>query len=136
MIFNLAKLKEDSIFVTNTDSAFAGTTLADSPFSIEVKRLKREEKIDTMSKALDGEGNISNGVYSKTLFINSIASVDGMLDENGNPIGLEDGIREIIWEYGADILVDRVKKAIESFNAVEEKKSEVLEGDLEPTPIG
>ena len=127
MIFNLASLKEDNTVITNTDEAFVGTTLADSPFSIEIKRLKRAEKIDTMSKAVDAEGNISNGQYSKALFVASIAKVDGITDENGTPLTFEDGIREIIWEYGADILVEKIKSVIQGFNKVEEKKSELPE---------
>lgn len=136
MVFNLASLKEDNTVITNTDEAFIGTVLADSPFSVEIKRLKRAEKIDTMSSAVDENGNISNGEYSKTLFVNSIASVDGMVDENNQPLGLEDGIREIIWEYGSDTLVEKIKSVIQGFNEVEQKKSEELESDSEATQIG
>lgn len=136
MKFNLSELQDDNVIITNTDEAFADTVLADEPFTIEVKRLKRAEKIDTMSASVDANGNISNGSYSKTLFINSITSVSGMVDENNQPLGLDEGIREIIWEYGSDILVERVKAVIQSFNAVEDKKKEEPESDLETTPIG
>ena len=125
MVFNLASLKQDNVLVTNTDEAFIGTSVAESPFAIEVKRLTKVEKIDTIGKSLDADGNISNGEYSKVLFINSIASTEGFQDENGNELTLEDGVREIIWEYAPDILVDKVKKIIEDFNGNEEKKSEV-----------
>lgn len=136
MVFNLQSLKEDNVVITNTDEAFIGTVLADSLFSVEIKRLKRAEKIDTMSKAVDGEGNISNGEYSKALFVASIADVDGMVDEKGTPLGLEDGIREIIWEYGSDVLVEKIKAVIQSYNATEDKKKEEVESEQEPTQIG
>lgn len=136
MKFNLSELQDDNVIITNTDEAFIDTVLADEPFTIEVKRLKRAEKIDTMSASVDANGNISNGSYSKTLFINSITSVSGMVDENNQPLGIDEGIREIIWEYGSDVLVEKVKAVIQSFNAVEDKKKEEPESDLETTPVG
>lgn len=137
MKFNLAKLKEnENVLITNTDEAFVGTELANEPFSIEIKRLSRAEKIDTMSNAVTSDGKISNGEYSKALFVASIASVENMVDEHGQELSIEDGIREIIWEYGSDVLVERIKAVIQSFNEIDEKKSELLEEDLNPTPIG
>lgn len=122
MILNLAKFNTDTVLLTNTDEAFVGTTIAESPFSIKIKRLSRVEKIDTMSEALGEDGKISNGRYSRALFINSIAEVDGFVDENGDAI--TEGIREIIWEIAPDALVGKIKEVIEGFNSSEEKKSE------------
>lgn len=136
MIFNLAKLNSDNKFIQNTDEVFKDTPLAQEDFSIEVQRLSRSEKIDVSSKAMDADGKLSAGEYSKQLFINSIVAVDGMTDENGNEITIQDKVRELIWEYAPDVLVEAVKNQIESFNVIEEKKSEPLETDSENTPIG
>ena len=70
------------------------------------------------------------------LFLASITAVDGFVDENQAPIGLDDGVADIIWEYSPDVLVNAIKDKMQSFTAVEEKKSEALEPDLVPTQIG
>lgn len=134
MKFNLAKLKADNIIIANTDDVFAGTELAEEGFTVEVKRLTRAEKIDVSSNALDENGNVSQGEYSKAMFVSSIVAVGGFTDENGEEITIEKHVRELIWEYSPDQLVDEIRKAIESYRLVDEKKSELLESDLVDTP--
>jgi ribosomal protein L22 len=136
MKFNLARLNEDTKIVANTDEVFAGTELAEQAFTVTVQKLKRAEKIDTMSKAVKDDGTISNGLYSQALFVSSIQAVDGFVDENGANITLEDGVAEIIWEYAPDALVEEIKKVIQSFNAIDEAKKKEPEEDLVVTQIG
>jgi len=124
--FNLAKLKENNkVSVKNTDEAFDNSPLANQEFEVVVSKLTRSQKIDIATEAMDGE-KISNGKYSKAMFIKSIREIEGMEVEG------EADIREVIWEYGDDVLVDAIKQAIDSFtNADEEKKS-----DFDPLAIG
>ncbi len=136
MKFNLNELKNDNIIITNDDEAFIGTVLADEPFSIEIKRLTQVEKIDTLQGATNDEGEFSNGEYTKSLFIASMAGVEGIVNEHNQPIGIEDGIREIIWEHGSDTLRNKIKTVISTFNINDDKKKEELEENLETTPAG
>lgn len=136
MKFNLARINDQTKVIKSTDEAFEGTPLEGEGFAIEVKKLKRAEKIDTMSKAVLDDGTISNGEYSKALFISSIQAVSGFVDENEEEITIEDGIAELIWENAPDVLVEEVKKAIQSFNEIEEKKSDIPEQDLTVSQIG
>jgi|FLOH01.1.fsa_nt_gi hypothetical protein len=136
MKFNLARLNEDTKIVANTDEVFAGTELAEQAFTVTVQKLKRAEKIDTMSKAVKDDGTISNGLYSQALFVSSIQAVDGFVDENGANITLEDGVANIIWEYADDALVEEIKKAIQSFNKQEEDKKKEPEIGVTDTQIG
>ena len=136
MKFNLARLNEDTKIVANTDEVFAGTELAEQAFTVTVQKLKRADKIDTMSKAVKDDGTISNGLYSQALFVSSIQAVDGFVDENGANITLEDGVANIIWEYADDALVEEIKKAIQSFNKQEEAKKKEPEEDLVVTQTG
>jgi len=124
--FNLAKLKENNkVSVKNTDEAFDNSPLANQEFEVVVSKLTRSQKIDIATEAMDGE-KISNGKYSKAMFIKSIREIEGMEVEG------EADIREVIWEYGDDVLVDAIKQAIDSFTkADEEKKS-----DFDPLAIG
>jgi hypothetical protein len=136
MKFNLARLNEDTKIVANTDEVFAGTELAEQAFTVTVQKLKRADKIDTMSKAVKDDGTISNGLYSQALFVSSIQAVDGFVDENGANITLEDGVANIIWEYADDALVEEIKKAIQSFNKQEEDKKKEPEIGVTDTQIG
>ena len=136
MKFNLARLNEDTKIVANTDEVFAGTELAEQAFTVTVQKLKRADKIDTMSKAVKDDGTLSNGLYSQALFVSSIQAVDGFVDENGANITLEDGVANIIWEYADDALVEEIKKAIQSFNKQEEDKKKEPEIGVTDTQIG
>lgn len=128
LTFNLAKLNDGNIVtVRDTDECFTGTSLAGKGFEINIKPLNRSEKIDVASQSVDENGNVLHGKYSKNLFVKSIDSMSGIVDENNNP--LDAGF---IFDYAPDILVNEVKAVIESFqNEDEEKKS-----DFDPTQIG
>jgi len=132
----MLKKQNETVILDNTDEAFNGTPFANEAFMIEVTKLPRSESINMLSSSVDEDGNIKQGDYSKNLFIASITAVDGFVDENQAPIGLDDGVADIIWEYSPDVLVNAIKNKIQSFTAVEEKKSEALEPDLVPTQIG
>jgi hypothetical protein len=136
MKFNLASLNNETKTITNADEAFIGTALAEQPFRVEVSRMSRANKIDTMSKAVLPDGTISNGEYSKALFIASVSDVNGFEDENGTPLGLEDDVVSLIWEYSPDALVEEIKAAIQNFNAIEEKKVETQEQGSVVLPLG
>lgn len=120
MVLNLSKIKNDNKTVQVED------------LLVEVKRLSRSEKIDVSTKAMGEDGEISSGEYSKAMFVASITDIDGLTDENGNKIGIEEHARELIWEYGEDKVVEAIKDAIQSFEVAEEKKSEELENESEP----
>ena len=136
MVFNLSKLNNnENIVLSSTDEIFTNTSLANQGFSIEIQKINRADGIDMLTGSVDSEGNISNGQYSRALFIASIVAVDGFVDENQQPITIEDGIREILWEYGDDLLIDAVKSKIKGFKAYEEKKSESQEPGLENTQV-
>ena len=128
--------KDESIILDNTDEAFVGTPLASEAFMIEITKLKRADNINLLHSSTDEDGNIKQGTYSKNLFIASITSADGFVDENQVPIGVEDGVAEIIWEYSPDVLVNAIKVKFQSFTAIDEKKSETPENDSETTPVG
>ena len=132
----MLKKQNETIVLDNTDEAFADTVFANEPFIIEISKLPRAETINILTGSVDDEGVLKQGDYSKLLFIASITNVDGFVDENQQPIGLEDGVSEIIWEYSPDILVNAIKAKIQSFNAVEEKKKETSEQDLVGIPAG
>ena len=132
----MLKKTNESVILDNTDEAFAGTPLADESFMIEISKLKRADNINLLSGSVDEDGNIKQGDYSKNQFIASISAVDGFVDENQAPISIEDGVRELIWEHGSDVLVTTINSKIKSFNILEEKKTEVLEEDLVPIVPG
>ncbi len=132
----MLKKNNESIILDNTDEAFTGTPLADESFMIEISKLKRADNINILNGSVDEDGNIKQGDYSKKHFIASISAVDGFVDENQAPISIEDGVRELIWEHGSDVLVTTINSKIKSFNILEEKKTEVLEDDLVPTVPG
>ena len=136
MIFNLAKLTSENVILTNEDDQFVGTDLELQPFIIEVKRLTRAETIDVASVAMNEDGTLSGGKYSEAIFVSSIVSVDGFTDENNNPIGMDDKVVNLIWEYAPDTLVNAIKEKIESFKMNDEKKSESLENDSLDIPNG
>ena len=134
--FNLAKLNENEVTIDNTHEAFNGTEFADKPFKIELKRIKRTNKIDIQSESIGEDGKMKFGTYTKKVFVQSIIGVDGFVDENNEPITLEDGIREIIFEYGDDLLVNAIKNEIEAMDKAESEKKSELPTGLEATPIG
>ena len=132
----MLKKNNESIILDNTDEAFAGTPLADETFMIEISKLKRADNINLLSGSVGEDGTIKQGDYSKTQFIASITNVDGFVNENQEPINIEDGVRELIWEHGSDLLVTAINSKIKSFSDIEDKKKEVLEDDLVPTVPG
>ena len=136
MIFNLAKLTSENVILTNEDDQFVGTDLELQPFIIEVKRLTRAETIDVARVAMNEDGTLSGGKYSEAIFVSSIVSVDGFTDENNNPIGMDDKVVNLIWEYAPDTLVNAIKEKIESFKMNDEKKSESSENDSLDIPTG
>lgn len=136
MQFNLSKLTQENVILSNEDEQFVGTDLELQPFMIEVKRITRADKINIASDSANDEGIISSGEYSKAMFINSIVSVDGFTDENQTPITINENVRELIWEYAPDALVDAIKGKIQSYDVKEEKKSDEPEAPSLDTPIG
>lgn len=132
----MLKKKDESVILDNNDEAFVGTEFASEPFSIEITKLRRSANIDILTMSVGEDGNISQGDYSREMFVRSITDIDGFVDENQQPLTVADGIAEIIWEYSPDVLVNAIKAKIQSFNAIEEKKSEPLEQDLVPTLPG
>ena len=136
MIFNLAKLKSENIVLTNEDEQFVGSDLELQPFMVEVKRLSRADKIDVAGEAMDDNGEISSGKYSESMFKASIVSADGFTDELQQPISMEGGVVDLIWEYAPDTLVNAIKEKIQSFDILAEKKSEASEVDSLDTPVG
>ncbi len=136
MIFNLAKLNAENVVLSNEDEQFVGTELEMQSFMIVVKRLTRADKINVGADSADENGKISSGEYSKAMFVNSITEVDGFTDENQQPISIENSVRELIWEYSPDVMVEAIKKAIESFDIKDEKKSEEQEAPSLDIPTG
>ena len=128
--------KNESVILDNTDEAFTGTAFADETFMIEISKLKRADNINILTASVDEDGNIKQGDYSKNLFIASITSVDGFVDENQVPMGVDENVAEVIWEHSPDVLVNAIKSKIQSFTAIEEKKSETPENDSVPTVPG
>jgi len=136
MIFNLKKLNNDNKFLSNTDEKFIGTELELQEFTVEVKRLTRAQTIDMSVDSLDEKGQISSGEFSKLKFVNSIADVIGITNEDGQEIGIKEGARELIWEYAPDLLLNAIKETIASYDIAEQKKSESLETDSQNTQSG
>jgi len=133
MIFDLAKLKNDTKVVTQDD--FIGTALENDNFSIEITKINREDKIDVASESLKNDGDISLGKYNKNLFIGSIVAVSGFVDSENNEYDLETA-KNLIWEYAPDILIEKIKTIVEDFDKTDEKKSESPEQDFTPEQIG
>lgn len=136
MILNLSKLTNQNIVLSNEDEQFIGTDLELQPFMIEIKRLSRADKINVATESVSENGTISSGEYSKAMFINSIVAVEGFTNENNEPITLEKQVRELVWEFAPDALVNAIKEKIDSFDIKEEKKSEEQEPVLADTPNG
>ncbi len=136
MIFNLTKLTVANVIVSNEDEQFVGTGLDLQPFMVEVKRLTRADKINIAQTSADDNGKIGTGEYSQAMFINSIVAVDGFVNEHQEPITIDKKVRELIWEHAPDEMVQAIKKAIESFDIKDEKKSEEQEAPLLDIPNG
>lgn len=136
MVLNLSRLNNDNIIISNTDDKFVGTELEMQDFTIEVKRLDRAATIDISMGALDADGKIQTGKFSKLKFIGSIVEAVGFKDENGNDIGEAQHIKELIWEYSPDSLLTAIKEAIASYDITDEKKSDSLESDSQLTQTG
>lgn len=133
MKINLAKLTESREKVITSDSdIFEGTDLHNQGFSVTIKRLGRTEQIDMIQEL--GE-DATAGKQSKAIFINSIVGVEGFEDENGTPMGLEHGVRELIWDYFPE-LTTILEKEITALTKGEEEKKSDSEIDSEPTLIG
>jgi len=132
----MIKKKSETTTLRNTEDVFKGSPFEAEPFAIEIKKISRSERINLLSGSVNEDGTIKQGDYSRDLFVLSIISVEGFVDENQTPLTVEDGVALIIWDNGSDLLVDAVKDKIQSFTAVEEKKSETLENDLPTTPVG
>lgn len=127
MRFNTQTLKKDTVVIDQNNTAFVGTELSQSPFSITVADMKKEDKTDILYGCVNKDGEIKQGAYQKALFIASIVAVDGIIDEASEPLTLERGVRDIIWEYGNEKLRTQITDAIKNFSEVSEKKSEELE---------
>lgn len=135
MKINLAKLTEsrEKVIASESDIFAEYPKLHNSGFEITIKRLGRSENIDIVTSL--GE-NATAGERSKAVFINSITDVKGIEDEEtGNEITIENGIRELIWDYESDLASVLDAEMVKLTKGEEEKKSEV-EQDLEPTQIG
>ena len=132
----MLKKKNETVSLSNTDEAFVGTPLANEPFVIEITKIKKAESINMLSASANEDGTIKQGDYSRDLFISSISNVDGFVDENQEHLGIDEGFREIVWEYGSDILVEAIKDKIKSLSDSGEKKSEIQENDSVTIPAG
>lgn len=134
MKINLAKLKEQQeVVISSTDEIFKNyESLFDTGFSITIKRLGRTEQIDLVSGL--GE-DTSAGERSKAFFVNSIIDVSGFEDENGTPMEMEHGIRDLIWDYMPNLATILEKEIAKLSKAEEEKKSD-NESDSEDMLIG
>ena len=135
MIFDLTKLKNDNIILTNEDDQFNDTDLQGQSFTSEIKRLSRADKIDVATESMTEDGKISSGKYSEAMFKAAIVDVDGFTDENHMAIPTDHAIG-LIWEYAPDTLVEAIKAKIQSFDIMSEKKSEVSTTDFQDTPAG
>lgn len=124
MVINLQKLEEDKKVIEHDECI------------VTIQRLARSEKIKVEGDSLDEEGNLDIAKHSKNKFVASITEVEGLTDENQEPITIEKHARELIFEYGSDEMVTKIMKAINSFTVAEEKKSEELENDSTDTQIG
>ena len=140
MKFNLNKIKKGTLLIANSDAAFIGTALELQEFTIEVQKLSRADKIDVAGKAVNSDGEISNGQYSQAIFCASIVAVDGIdiVNDNGDVYSDEElkehsiCKKEFLWEIAPNEMIEEIKRVIASFDIEEvEKKS-----DLEVTQIG
>jgi len=126
------KINNEEMVEKVTGEDFEGTPLEGQDFEIEVRKLNRTEKIDASSKAMDKDGNLSNGSYSKALFTSSIANITNII----NPETQEILSADELWDYAPDILINKISKTIESFTKAEDEKKSDSENGLNPTQIG
>ena len=136
MKLQLSKLENGVTVIDNTYPLFEGTELAEDIFSIEVKRLSRADTIDISQKAFDEDGNISNGEYSKALFIASLGDATGFYDEDGVELESGDQLKEVIWEIAPNKLVEAIKNEISNFQAGEVEKKSETETSMTAMPDG
>ena len=132
----MLKKKNETVILDNTNEVFEGTPFANEPFMVEIKKISRSERINLLSSSVGEDGMIKQGDYSRDLFVLSVCGADGFVNENQEPLNVEDGVALMIWDNGSDLLVDAIKDKIQSFTAVEEKKSETLEIDSPTIPAG
>lgn len=121
----------DNVILSSEDEQFVGTILEGQGFTIEIKKILRAEGIDSAQKASNTDGSFSNGAYSKANFCDGIVTISGITNEDETTATAED-----IWEYAPNILVGAVRKVIDGFNAIDEKKSELVEQDSNDSQTG
>jgi len=138
---NLNDLKNQSELVTSLDEEFAGTSLENTGFEIEVKKLNRSEKagvIANLQESVNGR-SINMADYNKALFFASVGKIDGfdiINPQTQQPMNNEElqaqgtSKLEILYEYGSDLLVNTIISVIESFTKVEQEKKKEEETPL------
>lgn len=132
----MIKKNSETTTLRNTEDTFKGSPFETEPFAIEIKKISRSERINRLHESVNEDGTIRQGDYSRDLFVSSIVKVEGFVNEEQEPLTVEDGVALIIWENCPDLLVDAIKDKIQKFTAIEEKKSETLENDLPTIPAG
>ncbi len=144
MRFNLARLNETKT-ITNANEAFAGTTLADEPFSIEIQKLQRTDQLNVTYDSTKPDGSFSNALYSQNLFMLSLKSISGITNEAGEHLELDAVYsiedteftgREFLWNNFPNAVIKEITDTIRSFDEIEDKKKEELETVSSVTQIG
>ena len=134
--FDTENLKKETALISSTDAVFKDTDLENTGFKIMVREPMREDVTNFIHANVNDKGDVNQGSFQKALFLNGIVAVEGIVDKNQNPITLEDGVREILFEYSSQILKDEIFSKIQSLTESSNKKKETQTQGLEPMHDG